>query len=214
LTELEENAVLKYILDLDMRGFPPRLADVGDMANILLADRDAGRVGKHWASNFVKRQPELQTRFTRAYDYQRALCEDPKKIDAWFALVRNMRAKYGIQDADLYNFDETGFMMGIITPSMVVTRAERNGRAKTVQPGNREWATVIQGVNAEGWCIPPFIVVKGVIGCGLVGASALICADAVDLFTPLTPAFGYVFLRSSREPDSASFFFFSLQART
>ena len=161
LTELEENAVLKYILDLDMRGFPPRLADVGDMANILLADRDAGRVGKHWASNFVKRQPELQTRFTRAYDYQRALCEDPKKIDAWFALVRNMRAKYGIQDADLYNFDETGFMMGIITPSMVVTRAERNGRAKTVQPGNREWATVIQGVNALGWCVPPFIVVKG-----------------------------------------------------
>ena len=44
---------------------------------------------------------------------------------------------------------------------MVVTRAERNGRAKTVQPGNREWATVIQGVNALGWCVPPFIVVKG-----------------------------------------------------
>lgn len=72
-----------------------------------------------------------------------------------------MRAKYGIQDADLYNFDETGFMTGMITPSMVITRAERRGRAKTVQPGNQEWATVIQGVNALGWCVPPFIVVKG-----------------------------------------------------
>jgi hypothetical protein len=72
-----------------------------------------------------------------------------------------MRAKYGIQDADLYNFDETGFMMGMITATMVVTRAERRGRAKTVQPGNREWVTVIQGVNALGWCVPPFIVVKG-----------------------------------------------------
>ena len=105
--------------------------------------------------------PDLQTRFNRAYDYQRALCEDPKKIGAWFQLVQNMRTKYGIQDADLYNFDETGFMMGIITPSMVVTRAERRGRAKTVQPGNQEWVTVIQGVNAEGWYIPPYIVVKG-----------------------------------------------------
>jgi hypothetical protein len=161
LTELEEDAVLKSILDLDARGFSPRLAGVGDMANILLAERDGGRVGKHWASNFVKRQPELKTRFNRAYDYQRALCEDPEKISAWFRLVHNMRAKYGIQDADLYNFDETGFMMGMITPSMVVTRAERSGRAKTVQPGNREWATVIQGVNALGWCVPPFIVVKG-----------------------------------------------------
>jgi hypothetical protein len=161
LTETEEDAVLKYILDLDTRGFPPRLADVGDMANILLAERDAGRVGKHWASNFVKRQPELKTRFNRAYDYQRALCEDPEKIGAWFRLVHNMRAKYGIQDADMYNFDETGFMMGMITPSMVVTRSERRGRAKTVQPGNREWVTVIQGVNALGWYVPPFIVVKG-----------------------------------------------------
>ena len=161
LTELEDNAVLKYILNLDERGFPPRLADVADMANVLLAERDAGRVEKHWASNFVKRQPELRTRFNRAYDYQRALCEDPEKIGAWFRLVQNMRAKYGIQDADMYNFDETGFMMGIITPSMVVTRTDRCGRAKTVQPGNREWATVIQGVNALGWCVPPFIVVKG-----------------------------------------------------
>ncbi|MGB9153500.1 MAG: hypothetical protein WCD70_10485 [Alphaproteobacteria bacterium] len=55
LTELEENAVFRYILDLDSRGFPPWLADVGDMANILLAEHDAGRVAKHWASNFVKR---------------------------------------------------------------------------------------------------------------------------------------------------------------
>jgi hypothetical protein len=161
LTELEENAILQNILDLDSRGFPPRLADVGDMANILLAERDAPRVGQRWPSNFVKRHPDLRTRFNRAYDYQRALCEDPEKIGAWFRLVQNMRAKYGIQDADLYNFDETGFMIGIITPSMVVTRAERRGRAKTVQPGNREWVTVIQGVNAEGWCIPPYIVVKG-----------------------------------------------------
>ena len=52
-----------------------------------------------------------------------------------------MRAKYGVVDSDFYNFDETGFMMGQITPRMVVTRADRRGRSKAVQPGNREWAT-------------------------------------------------------------------------
>jgi hypothetical protein len=31
-------------------------------------------------------------------------------------------------------------------------------KAKLAQPGNREWATVIQGVNALGWAIPPFII--------------------------------------------------------
>ncbi|KAF6809659.1 transposase, partial [Colletotrichum plurivorum] len=45
-------------------------------------------------------------------------------------------AKYGIQEGDIYNFDETGFMMGVITASIVVTRADKRGKAKSVQPGN------------------------------------------------------------------------------
>jgi hypothetical protein len=48
--------------------------------------------------------------------------------------------------------------MGIITPTMVVTTSDGRGRAKQGQPGNCEWATVIQGVNALGWAIPPFII--------------------------------------------------------
>ena len=50
-------------------------------------------------------------------------------------------------------------MMGIISTSMVVTRAERRSNMKLVQPGGREWVTVIQGINSQGWCIPPFIIV-------------------------------------------------------
>jgi len=162
LTELEEEAITKYILNLDSRGFSPRLHDVEDMANVITEARDASRVGTRWASNFVKRQPQLKTRLSRAYDYQRALCEDPEKIAGWFGLFQNIKAKYGIQDEDIYNFDETGFMMGQITSSMVITGADRSGRRKKVQPGNREWVTVIQGVCTDGWCVPPFIVVKGV----------------------------------------------------
>ena len=69
--------------------------------------------------------------------------------------------KYGVQDCDFYNFDETGFMMGMISAAMVVTRSDRHGRSKSVQLGNREWATAIECVNADGWCIPPFLVVQG-----------------------------------------------------
>jgi hypothetical protein len=113
------------------------------MANRLLADRDAPRVGPRWASNFVKRQPELRTRSFRRLDYQRAKCEDPAVIQAWFDLVRNIIAKYGIVESDIYNFDETGFMMGVIGSGMVVTMAERRTNTKMVQPGSRQWVTVI-----------------------------------------------------------------------
>ena len=161
LTDLEESVLVQYILDLAAKGFPPRLSVVGDMANRLLASRDAPPVGTRWPSNFVKRRPELRTRFQRKYDYQRAKCEDPEVIRGWFELVRNTIAKYGIHDADIYNFDETGFMMGVISTAMVVTSSDGRAKAKRVQPGNREWVTVIQGVNSRGWTVPPFIVVAG-----------------------------------------------------
>jgi hypothetical protein len=131
------------------------------MANRLLADRDALPVGKRWAINFIKRQPQLKTRFQRKYDYRRAKCEDPTIIRNWFRLVENTIAKYGIRSDDIWNFDETGFMMGVISSGIVVTSLERRGNPKSVQPGNREWATVIQAINAEGQAIDPFIVVAG-----------------------------------------------------
>lgn len=161
LTNLEESVIVHYILDLASKGFPPRLSGVEDMANRLLAGRDAGRVGTRWAHNFVKRHTELTTRYNRKYNYQRAKCEDPDTIRGWFKLVRNTVAKYGIQEADIYNFDETGFLMGVISTAMVVTSSERRGRAKSKQPGNREWVTAIQAVNATGWTVPPFIIVQG-----------------------------------------------------
>lgn len=127
---MEEKTIVQYILELCARVFHPRLYYVEDIANRLLRERDASPVGKRWAYNFVKRQPELRTRFTRKYDYQRAKCEDPKIIREWFTLVQNTKAKYGILDDDVYNFDETGFMMGVIIPTMVVTTSDGRGRAK------------------------------------------------------------------------------------
>ncbi|KAJ3454531.1 hypothetical protein MRS44_013131 [Fusarium solani] len=138
LSDLEEQIIVQFILDLDSRGFPPRLRGVEEMANRLLADRDAPPVGKRWASNFVKRHDELKTRF-----------------------FQNTIANYGIDLADIYNFDEVGFLMGVIASGMVVTGSERREKPKSVQPGNREWITVIQAINAEGRAIPPFIIGAG-----------------------------------------------------
>ena len=136
LTELEEEVLVRYILKLALRAFPPRLSAVEEMANRLLTERDAGTVGKNWVANFVKRRPELKGRWTRKYDYQRAKCEDPEIISGWFRLVRNFMSLHGIVEDDVYNFDETGFLMGMISSTLVVTTSEGRGKAKLVQPGN------------------------------------------------------------------------------
>ena len=42
----------------------------------------------------------------------------------WFHLVENMHAKYSIVNSNFYNFDKTGFAMGMIQATLVITRAD------------------------------------------------------------------------------------------
>ncbi len=87
---------------------------------------------------FVDRNEQRRTRYNRKYDYQRALCEDPELIRGWFQRVQAIIAEYGVLDDDIYNFDETGFQMGVIATAKVVTGSDRAGRPRTTQPGNGE----------------------------------------------------------------------------
>jgi hypothetical protein len=70
-------------------------------------------------------------------------------------------AKYGVAEEDIFNFDGTGFQMGVISTSKVITTSDRKGRLRTKQLGNRTWVATIEAVNARGWVIPPFIIFDG-----------------------------------------------------
>jgi hypothetical protein len=82
LTATEEQTIIQYILDLDSRGFAPRLCEVADMADKLLGVRGGTRVGKCWAERFVTRSDKLKMAFNRAKDRQRIFQEDPEIISA------------------------------------------------------------------------------------------------------------------------------------
>ncbi len=121
----------------------------------------ATTVGENWVRRLLDGHPQLKTSYSRKYDYQRALHEDPEKISGWFVRVQKTIAEYGILNDDIYNFDETGFQMGIASTSKVVTRSDRRNRPIVVQPGNREWTTAIECINATGWSLDPMILLKG-----------------------------------------------------
>src|SRR5450432_163588 len=55
LTPLEESVIVRHILDLDSRAFPPRRSCIEDIANRILSNRNGERVGKNWTTNFVQR---------------------------------------------------------------------------------------------------------------------------------------------------------------
>ena len=68
LTATEEQTIVRYILDLDSRGFAPRLCEVADMADKLLGVRGGEPVGNNWAERFITRSDELKMAFNRAKD--------------------------------------------------------------------------------------------------------------------------------------------------
>jgi hypothetical protein len=125
------------------------------MADKLLAIRGGEPVGKHWAERFITRSAELKMAFNRAKDRQRILQEDPEIISAWFKLVEETKAKYGVYDDDVHNFDESGFQMGVISTMKVVTGSERHARPDLIQPGDRKWVTLIQSICTAGYATPP-----------------------------------------------------------
>jgi hypothetical protein len=164
LTSYEEESLQKWILSMDSRGAAPRPSTVREMADLLLAARGSTPpllVGQNWVTNFVKRHPTLSCRFSKRYNYERAKCEDPKIISEWFSLVQKTILTYGIDPDDIYNFDETGFAMGLIATAKVITRREFYGRRSLLQPGNRTWVTAIECINASGWALPPCVIFKG-----------------------------------------------------
>ncbi|KAJ5336427.1 uncharacterized protein N7506_004449 [Penicillium brevicompactum] len=142
LTEIEEESLRKWIFSLDNREAAPWSTTVRETTNILLATRETTpvqTVGEKWIYNFIKRHPKLSNRFSRRYNYERAKYKDLKIISEY------------IDNDNIYNFDETGFAMGLTATVKVITRNKYYGRRSLLQPGNREWA------------LPPYVIFKGKI---------------------------------------------------
>ena len=166
LSNTEEATLSKWILDMDKRGLPLHISHVRYLAKLLLSARQKQSsmpsIGELWVNRFIRRHPELISKYTRRYDYQRARCEDPELIKNWLDCVKETIQKYGILEQDIYNMDESGFQMGVTSTAKVICGSEtRNSHAKSIQPGNREWITIIIAINAAGSVLPPQIIFAG-----------------------------------------------------
>jgi hypothetical protein len=167
LSQIEEERLVQWILAMEQRGFPSYLINMKRMAENLISHRgtlgSTRPIGKNWVYRFTGRHPALKKYRTRNMNYQRARQERYSVILPWFQRIKDIKEQYGIVDDDCYNFDETGFAMGLITGSATkaVGSSENVGRITITQPGDRTWVTSIESASARGQVIPPFLILPG-----------------------------------------------------
>ena len=138
LTPEEEESIKNWVLEIQSWGFPPRVAQLREMAvELLQAKGDHKELGKNWVSGYLSRHPTLQAKYSRTLDQDRFLAQNQDIIQDWFNLYRSIKAEYGILDEDTYNIDENGYMMSIAGSSKVVF-SKYQKQAFINQPGNRE----------------------------------------------------------------------------
>jgi DDE superfamily endonuclease len=166
LSETQNVVLREFIRFLDQLGVSARVAHVVRCANtILQADHTDSSlplpsVTIRWARAWIKRQDDIFIRRQRHLDLNRQLAHDIDGIQKWFDGFIKIILDYGINPADIWNFDETGFRIGIGKDQWIITY-EPNRRHFMAAPGNRESMTSIESVNAIGDAIDPMLVIQG-----------------------------------------------------
>src|SRR4051794_29548356 len=111
----EEESLIQWILSMDKHSILSRVMTVCEIACLLVTQHEKpAYVGKTWVHSFISHYNTLKSKYNHKYDYQQAKCEDLELITDWFRHVQSTIIEYRILNDDIYNFDETGFQMGVI----------------------------------------------------------------------------------------------------
>ncbi|EED23387.1 conserved hypothetical protein [Talaromyces stipitatus ATCC 10500] len=145
---------------------PPTNQQIEESANYLLGKDFSGpgeppRAGKNWVHDFIKRLPKQYVRIVqKPQEKERTVAEHYGEVERWFIDLELAIQQYKIRPQNLWNFDETGFIVGQGKDEAVVTAYPKTSK-RVSSLSSRESITVVEGINAEGKIIPPLLIPKG-----------------------------------------------------
>jgi hypothetical protein len=125
-------------------------------------------LGVHWVDRYIERhQVDLISRWATGIDRSRHQADSQSKYSLYFELLRSKLGQYDIEPCNMYNMDEKGFMLGILTRSKRVfsRRLYEEGKIKAhIQDGNREWITLLACICADGSALEPALIYQSASG--------------------------------------------------
>jgi DDE superfamily endonuclease len=166
LTAAEELALCQAIDREEADGTFLRHWQVQHLANWILAQscspeaEEIPTVSIPWVGRFLKRHPQYKIRTSKPLAAARKWSHDPQRLRQWYERWQQATERYGIQTADIYNYDETGFRVGCGGKQTVVTRFHHQ-RLFHSDTDDREHITSVETICADGYSLPPFVVLQG-----------------------------------------------------
>ena len=114
LNNVQEAGLVTYIGDLTRDGLPPTKAMVRNFASEIAGKR----VGEGWVTRFIHRnKSHLIANWVRGLDRTRSIADNRHHYKLYFDLLHQKMKQYKIEPSNLYNMDEKGFAIGILSNS-------------------------------------------------------------------------------------------------
>lgn len=158
----EEEALVKFILQMSNFGYPVRIKFIPSLAYRLTlqrppSDRPPKPPHVNWTRAFRKRHPAIQARMVKALDWNRHEKNIYPKSVHWFEVIGPVLQDPAIRPENVYNMDETGVMLSMLGSVKVLVgrddmRKYRGARVK------RTTVTAIECISADGRYLNPLII--------------------------------------------------------
>ena len=160
----QAKTLIKWINDLTDKGLSPTLEMLRNFAKELTGKKP----GKQWPTRFLKKyDDQLTARYTTGIDSQRKRADSAYKYSLYFELMAKKLKEYDIRPEDMYNMDEKGFLIGVLSKGKRIfsrSKLERGGFKQRLQDENREWITTIACISADGSFLSPGLIYQAVSG--------------------------------------------------
>jgi hypothetical protein len=122
LSTTQETAICQFIRDQLTRGVPANRA----MILRAVADLRPGLPlpSQRWLQRFLKAHPEFHSIRTKSLNTQRKQAQNKENFEAFFQKYSSLLLQHQIEPRNLWNVDETGYMIGCYKSTEVIVPKE------------------------------------------------------------------------------------------
>jgi hypothetical protein len=162
LSSPQDHALQDYLLVLYHAGTPADLDHLVLASNRLLYYQGLEEtVSRRWAKRWITRKSTFwKTLRSKPISAERRKAHIKEDVEAHFKEFQRCKDKWGILDEDIYNFDESGFQIGVAHGDRVIVPDDCEAVFIT-DPDNKELVTVVATVNPAAKKVPPMFIFKG-----------------------------------------------------